>query len=140
MKIVAAMPASRAAHATACPWLPALAATAPAARSPAESVAIVLTAPRILNEPVRCRFSAFRWTGRPQRRVKVSDGKTGVIRTIRPRRPRAASMSASVGAVAVRNPVHLLENLTHRGERIELARLHLVQQPAQLRLVGDGRL
>ena len=33
MKIVAAIPASRAAHATACPWLPALAATTPAARS-----------------------------------------------------------------------------------------------------------
>ena len=53
MKIVAAIPASRAAQATAWPWLPALAATTPARRSPAESVAIVLYAPRILNEPVR---------------------------------------------------------------------------------------
>ena len=32
-RCVARMPASRAAHATACPWLPALAATTPAARS-----------------------------------------------------------------------------------------------------------
>ena len=42
MKIVAEIPASRAAHATAWPWLPALAATTPAARSASPSVAIVL--------------------------------------------------------------------------------------------------
>ena len=74
MKTVAAMPASRAAHATAWPWLPALAATTPAARSSSLSVAIVLTAPRILNAPVRWRFSAFSWTVRPARRESVSDG------------------------------------------------------------------
>jgi hypothetical protein len=74
MKTVAAIPASRAAHATAWPWLPALAAVTPAARSSGESDAIVLTAPRILNAPVRCRFSAFRCTGRPARRESVSDG------------------------------------------------------------------
>ena len=65
MKIVAAIPASRAAQATAWPWLPALAATTPAARSAAVSEAIVFTAPRILNEPVRWRFSAFSCTVRP---------------------------------------------------------------------------
>ena len=37
------------------------------------SAASLLTAPRILNEPVRCRFSAFRTTGRPLRRDSVSD-------------------------------------------------------------------
>ena len=41
MKIVAAIPASRAAQATAWPWLPALAATTPAARSAGVSDAIV---------------------------------------------------------------------------------------------------
>ena len=71
MNTVAAMPASRAAQATAWPWLPALAATTPATRSAGESVAIVLTAPRILNAPVRWRFSAFRWTARPARRESV---------------------------------------------------------------------
>ena len=53
MNTVALTPASRAAHATAWPWLPALAATTPARRSSSDSVAILLTAPRILNEPVR---------------------------------------------------------------------------------------
>ena len=74
MKMVAAIPASRAAHATAWPWLPALAATTPAARSSAVSEGIVLTAPRILNAPVRWRFSAFSWTVRPASRESVSEG------------------------------------------------------------------
>ena len=42
MKIVAGIPASRAAHATAWPWLPALAATTPARRSASPRVAMVL--------------------------------------------------------------------------------------------------
>ena len=71
--MVAGAPSSRAAHATAWPWLPALAATTPAARSSVERVESLLTAPRILKEPVRWRFSAFRRTSRPQRREKVSD-------------------------------------------------------------------
>ncbi len=58
--MVAPTPASRAAQATACAWLPALAATTPAARWASPSVDSLLTAPRILNEPVRWRFSAFR--------------------------------------------------------------------------------
>ncbi len=74
MKIVARVPASRAAHATACPWFPALAATTPASRSSGDSEEIVLYAPRILKEPVRWRFSAFRRTERPASREKVSDG------------------------------------------------------------------
>jgi hypothetical protein len=45
--------------------LPALAATTPARFSLSESEAILLTAPRILNEPVRWRFSALRLTCRP---------------------------------------------------------------------------
>ena len=73
MKIVAWIPASRAAHATACAWLPALTATTPAARSSSESDATQLTAPRILNEPVRWRFSAFSHTSRPVMRSKDSE-------------------------------------------------------------------
>ena len=73
MKIVASIPASRAAHATAWPWLPALAATTPALRSASLSEPILLTAPRILNEPVRWSVSAFRCTGRPVMRPKVSE-------------------------------------------------------------------
>ncbi len=72
MKIVALTPASRAAHATAWPWLPALAATTPARFSSSESVLILLTAPRTLNEPVRWRFSALSETWRPISRESVS--------------------------------------------------------------------
>ena len=101
MKMVASTPASRAAQATACPWLPALAVTTPAARSSGPSVETRLTAPRILKDPVRCRFSAFSHTGRPESRLSVSEEETGVTRAMPSRRCCAASMSASVGAVRV---------------------------------------
>src|SRR3954447_13997528 len=117
-------PTSRAAHATACPWLPALAATTPAARCSALSDEMRLYAPRILNDPVRCRFSAFRCTSRPTRREMVSERYTGVTRATPSSRARAASMSVSSGATTV--IVHLedlLEDLAHRRERVELARL-----------------
>src|SRR2546423_1387954 len=136
MKMVAAMPAWCAAQATAWPWFPALAVTTPAARSTAESVAIVLTAPRILNAPVRCRFSAFRKTGRPQRRAGVSGEDRGVLRAIRSGRSRGGRMSASVGRSMV-HPEDLPENLLDRRQRVELALLHGREQPAELRLLGD---
>src|SRR5256885_3051522 len=139
MKIVARAPTSRAAHATACPWLPALAATTPAARSESESVEILWTAPRILNAPVRCRFSAFSSTRRPVRRVNVSEEKTGVTLAIPSIRSRAARMSATVGAIRL-DLEHAQQDLAHGAERVELARLHLVEQPAQLGIVGDGVL
>src|SRR5919108_5582508 len=125
MKIVASTPASRAAQATAWPWLPALAATTPARRSDSESAATVLTPPRILNEPVRWRFSAFSSTSRPAARESVSDQYTGVSRATPDRRARACSISGRPGAV---NPEDLLEDLAHRAQRIELAPLHLVEQ------------
>src|SRR5439155_939742 len=59
MKMRARAPTSRAAHATACPWLPALAATTPGARSPASSCEMRLYAPlgelagRLEERPVR---------------------------------------------------------------------------------------
>src|SRR5438105_11239329 len=141
MKIVAGTSASRAAHATDCPWLPAVAATTPAARSLSLSCEILLTAPRILNEPVRWRLSAFRSTSRPASRENVSDGKTGVTLATPAIRSRAARMSASVGTVlCVAKLEHPFHDLAHRAERIELARLHLVEQPPQLRIVRDGVL
>src|SRR5439155_1496480 len=139
MKIVAGTPASRAAQATDWPWLPAVAATTPAARSESVSEAILLTAPRILNDPVRCRFSAFSRTLRPVARENVSDGKTGVTFATPSMRSRAARMSASVGPIAVQVE-DLLEDLANRGERVELPRLDLVEQAAELRIVGDGLL
>src|SRR5919108_2818837 len=120
MKIVASTPASRAAQATAWPWLPALAATTPARRSDSESAATVLTPPRILNEPVRWRFSAFSSTSRPARRESVSDANTGVTRACAATRSRAARTSANVGASTI-DPEHALHDLAHGRERVELA-------------------
>src|SRR5690242_10049676 len=140
MKIVARTPASRAAQATAWPWLPALAATTPALRSFSESVAILLTAPRILNEPVRCRFSAFSQTSRPMRVESVSVPYTGVTRAWPSSRARASRISLSPGAVFVFKLEHLSHDLANGGERVQLARLHLVEQPAQRLVVGNRAL
>src|SRR5712692_7301235 len=131
-KIVAAIPASRAAQATACPWLPALAATTPPARSASPSVEILLKAPRILNEPVRCRFSALSATSRPASRENVSERKTGVTRATPSRQARAASMSRRSGAVTVIDVEDLLEDLLNGRERVELAPLHCVENAAEL--------
>src|SRR5690349_23772022 len=117
----AVAPTSRAAHATAWPWFPALAATTPAARSSAVSVEIRLYAPRILNEPVRWRFSALSCTSRPASCESVSEAYTGVTRATPSRRARAASMSGSVGAVSIAaNAEHLLQDLSDCAQRIEL--------------------
>src|SRR5439155_2114998 len=127
MKTVASMPSSRAAHATAWPWFPALAVTTPAFRSTWLRLSILFTAPRTLNEPVRWRFSAFRRTGRPVRRVNVSELYTGVTRTPFPAsRSRAASTSASVGAVFVAKLEHLLHDLLYRCQGVELTFLNLL--------------
>src|SRR3954453_5693365 len=127
MKTRARAPISRAAHATAWPWFPALAATT----SSASSVEMRLYAPRILNEPVRWRFSAFSFTSRPTSRESVSEAYTGVTRATPSSRARAASISGRPGAVlVVANTEHLLQDLAHCAERIELAALHLVEQPS----------
>ena len=68
--------------------------TTPAARSRSPSEEILVNAPRILNEPVRWRFSALSTTSRPARRENVSERKTGVTRATPSSRARAASMSA----------------------------------------------
>src|SRR5919199_458134 len=55
----------------------------------------------------------------------------------------AASMSASVGAVrtAIRaNSEDFFQDLADRGQRIELAPGHLVEEAAELRVVRDGLL
>src|SRR5579862_1258938 len=140
MKIVARTPRSRAAAATAWPWLPALAATTPAARSSADIVASLLTAPRILNEPVRWRFSAFRTTGRPTRALRLSEPYTGVTRACAPIRSRAAWMSESVGVVLVAKVEYLPKDRTHGGERVELSALDRVEEAAQLGIGGDDVL
>jgi hypothetical protein len=63
--IFASTPVRVAASATPWAWFPALAVTTPAAFSASESVLMRFVAPRILNEPVRWKFSSFRWTSAP---------------------------------------------------------------------------
>src|SRR5436190_16041967 len=142
MKIRAGAPSSRAAHATACPWLPALAATTPAARCSGSRLESLTYAPRTLNEPVRCRFSALSRTDRPASRDSVSDGKTGVTRATPSSRSRACSISGSPGAasVAIVDPEDLFEYLAYRDQWVELTCLHLREQSPQLGVVGNGLL
>src|SRR5436190_2899302 len=121
MKTRAGAPSSRAAHATAWPWLPALAATTPAARASGSSDESFVNAPRTLNDPVRCRHSTLHRTGRPTSREKVSLGYTGVTRATPAITARARSISGSPGAVIV-DVEDLLEYLAHGGQRVELAR------------------
>src|SRR5262249_31189583 len=137
MKIVALIPSSRAAHATAWPWLPALAATTPASRSAGERLEAVLNAPRILNEPVGCRFSALAATSRPTRRGGEAKPYHGVTRAWSPIRSRAARTSASVGVVVVAKVKDQPKNGINRAQRIELPALDLVEQPRELGIVGD---
>src|SRR5215203_5622801 len=136
-KIRAWTPAWRAAHATAWPWLPALAATTPASRSASERRESRFTAPRTLNAPVRWRFSALSQTSRPAMRDKVSELYTGVSRATPAIRSRASRMSAAVGAISVSfNLEHPHHYFPDRRQGIELPPLHLVEQAAQLRVVG----
>src|SRR6266516_3883994 len=55
-------------------------------------------------------------------------------------RPRASSMSANVGAARVAKFEYLLHYLSDGGQRIELAPLHLVEEPPQLRISLDRAL
>src|SRR5215218_6890625 len=96
MNTVDEMPNSWAARATPCAWLPALAATTPRAFSCAESRHIRVYAPRILNEPARCRFSHLRCTGPPTRSDNARLYSSGVGRTTPASRSRAARTSSSV--------------------------------------------
>src|SRR3954452_16031039 len=100
MNTIALVPSRSAASATPCAWLPALAATTPAARSAGVSREIRTYAPRILNDPARWRFSHLSATGPPTRSDSGRDVSTGVSRATSPRSSRAASMSARVTTVA----------------------------------------
>ena len=70
----------RAASAIPCAWLPALPAVTPL-RAASPSATSLFIPPRILNAPVRCRFSAFNTTGAPAVSDSAADGSTGVWTT-----------------------------------------------------------
>ena len=78
MTISASSPASRAAHATACAWLPAEIEITPRARSSSVSSAIRFSAPRTLNEPVRWKSSALKCASAPSRSESVAERSSGV--------------------------------------------------------------
>jgi hypothetical protein len=92
MTMVARAPASRAASATACAWLPDEKATTPRRRSSAVSESSLLVAPRILNAPLRWKFSHLKKTRRPARASNVRELRTGVRWTRAPIRSRASRM------------------------------------------------
>src|ERR1700712_2057532 len=99
MYTVASQPSIAAARATPCAWLPALAATTPLARSSSVSRAILVYAPRILNDPGRCRFSHLRYAGPPTSRLSGRDDSIGVYRTT----PRSNSAAASISSTLIRS-------------------------------------
>jgi hypothetical protein len=76
--MVALQPSRCAASATPCAWLPAEAAITPRARSAAERWAILLYAPRSLNEKTLCWSSRFRSTRLPSRRDSVGASSRAV--------------------------------------------------------------
>src|SRR3954454_13708690 len=97
MNTVDLMPSIWAASATPWAWLPALAATTPAAFSSADRRDIRKYAPRILNEPVRWRFSALIITGPPASAESHRDSSMGVYTETPRSSSLAISMSAKVG-------------------------------------------
>src|SRR4051812_30867650 len=113
-------PRVRAACAHAQPWLPALPAVTPRAqRSP--RAASLFSAPRILNDPVRWRFSAFRTTAALVESLSVCDGSTGVWRTTSATAARARAMSAaSTVCSGARAPIASEASVRQRDDRVHL--------------------
>ena len=89
-----------AAAASAWAWLPALAATTPSAQPSSPSAASLAATPRTLNEPVRCRFSAFSATVPPARSENVRVESIGVRRATVSTAARAARTSRAVTLTA----------------------------------------
>src|SRR5919108_2851135 len=101
MKMVERTPALLAAYATPCAWFPAEAATTPWERSRGPREWILLSAPRTLNDPVRWKFSSFRWKSLPVSALRLVERLTGVRRTRGLSSLQAASTSAKVKAAVV---------------------------------------
>lgn len=78
MTIVAGTPSVWAASATPCAWFPADAATTPAARRAAGARAIMLYAPRSLNEKTGCVSSRLSSTVAPRRADRRGAASRGV--------------------------------------------------------------
>src|SRR5215472_7893016 len=110
MITVALVSSAAAAKATPCAWLPALAATTPALRSAWVSLLIRTYAPRALNDPVRCRFSHFRYTGPPTRSDSTRDWSSGVCSRTSPSTSRAAATSSKLTDIVMLEVWHRAES------------------------------
>ena len=133
--MTAGMPNASAAHATPCPWLPLLYAMTPPARSASGIAETALHAPRILNEPVRCRHSALTRTRRPTSSSRNGDESSGVRTTWSRMRDSAARIesidAASLIVASGRAPrttrraptvAHASENIIAANTRIQSSR------------------
>ena len=89
------MPICAAPAASAWAWLPAQAATTPLVQASPSAASLAAT-PRTLNEPVRCRFSAFSTTVPPARSLNVRVDRIGVRRATVSTAARAALTSLAV--------------------------------------------
>src|SRR5260370_28544305 len=78
MTIQAGTPRHAAAQATAAPWLPLDWVTMPRATSLSVRERIALEAPRILKEPVFCRFSHLKNSCAPVMAFRDADARMGV--------------------------------------------------------------
>ena len=103
---------------------------------PRRSVASLLTAPRILNDAGALevlRLQAHLAPAAARERLRAVDRRHSRDA------PRGAAAPPRCQRASVRSVVakleHLLHDLAHRGQRIELAPLHLVEQAPQLRIV-----
>src|SRR5919199_3690517 len=104
MRIVAGVPRSAADRATAWAWLPDDQAHTPRASSSPDNREIRLYAPRNLNAPARCRFSAFSSSVAPVRSSRVRDVSTGV----RWATPASLSAAAFTSSNPITPPVYHL--------------------------------
>src|SRR5579859_4465793 len=98
---VAGTLSSFAARATPCPWLPAEAVSTPRARPAGGMASSLASAPRILNAPVRCWFSSFKYTSRPARLPISAECSTGVRWIYGATRERATCTRSNVNASSI---------------------------------------
>src|SRR5713226_8324499 len=78
MTTKAGTPRQTEAQATAAPWLPLDCVTMPREASSSESEKMALVAPRILKEPVLCRFSHLKKRRAPVMASRDAEVRTGV--------------------------------------------------------------
>src|SRR5437879_1062806 len=96
MTIQAGIARQAAAQATAAPWLPLDCVTIPRAACCSVSERMALDAPRILKEPVFCRFSHLKKSCAPVIAFKDEDVRTGVRWILGAMRVWAARMASQL--------------------------------------------